>query len=163
MDELFEARFQPIENVAGRNFSRCGKCTRYMKLIPCRCVLFHWIKYCVVTPVPVLCTLVFTCAYRLVLVCQPSPAAAAHVRSSVCVDQFVCTARIATKPTIFLRVAVSNSTRSSPARWTTLSWCSSRREKAILSVRTATTLLLSKMCPPAWRATAACIQPVCTR
>mmetsp|Transcript_3626 Transcript_3626/g.11267 ORF Transcript_3626/g.11267 Transcript_3626/m.11267 type:complete len:852 (+) Transcript_3626:59-2614(+) len=41
MDELFEVRFQPIEKVAGRNFSRCGKCTRYMKLIPCRPVRLY--------------------------------------------------------------------------------------------------------------------------
>lgn len=36
MDGLFEATFSPVATTAGKNMSKCGRCSRYMRFIPMR-------------------------------------------------------------------------------------------------------------------------------
>ena len=38
MDQLFEASFSTLSETTGKFRSKCGKCNRYMKFIPLKCV-----------------------------------------------------------------------------------------------------------------------------
>lgn len=143
MDSLFEATFSPLA-ATGKNMSKCGRCSRYMRYIPMRPQVKFIVcsaRYRGLIGILSCCHGLFNTILATLFHCPEHFAFCMHSASTV---------PLVRRRTHSLRTALSSCTRSSSVPSISSSWCCSRwetqRRRRVSRTRCARAAITSLPC-----------------